>query len=117
MADIVEKVTDYDVQYTMQTEAVDKTSEIYKLRLERNTRIARTAHAWIKNGQPDVVVIPNGTIIEMGVVYRMAKMLNIPVVTYEFGDQRDRIWIAHNDEVMRQNTDELWEGKKDAHFE
>lgn len=113
VADIVDKVTNYDVQYTQQTEEVDKTSEMYKLRLERNTRIARTAHSWMKNGEPDVVVIPNGTIIEMGIVYRMAKMLNIPVVTYEFGDQRDRIWIAYNDEVMRQNTDDLWEARKE----
>ena len=111
--EIVQKVTEYDVQYTLQTETVDKESEIYTLRYERNTRIARAAHAWLKNGKPDVVIVPNGTIIEMGVVYRLAKMMNIPIVTYEFGDQRDRIWIAQNDEVMRQNTDILWEARKE----
>ncbi|MBI9049619.1 MAG: hypothetical protein JEZ00_09385 [Anaerolineaceae bacterium] len=111
--EIVEKVTDYDVQYTLQTEDIDKESDIYKLRYERNTRIARSAHAWLKNGKADVVIVPNGSIIEMGIVYRLAKMLNIQVVTYEFGDQRDRIWIAHDDEVMRQNTDKVWEAKKD----
>jgi hypothetical protein len=30
------------------------------------------------------------------------------VVTYEFGDQRQRIWLAQNSEVMRQETDGLW---------
>jgi hypothetical protein len=110
---IVQKVTDFDVQYTLQTEDVDKESDIYKLRYERNTRIARAAHSWLKSGKPDVVIVPNGTIIEMGVVYRLAKMLHIKVVTYEFGDQRDRIWIAHDDEVMRQNTDQLWEARRD----
>ena len=111
--EIVQKVTDFDVQYTLQVEEVDKESDIYKLRYERNTRIARAAHAWLKKIKPDVVIVPNGTIIEMGIVYRLAKMLKIQVVTYEFGDQRDRIWIAHDDEVMRQNTDALWEARKE----
>ena len=34
--------------------------------------------------------------------------MGIPVVTYEFGEQRGRIWLAQNGEVMRQETDELW---------
>ena len=42
-------------------------------------------------------------------VYRVARYLNIPTVTYEFGDQRQRIWLAQNAEVMRQETDGLWQ--------
>jgi hypothetical protein len=38
--------------------------------------------------------------------------LNIPTVTYEFGEQRNRIWIAQNSEVMHQRTDELWTARK-----
>jgi hypothetical protein len=30
------------------------------------------------------------------------------VTTYEFNDQREQIWLAQNDEIMRQNTDQLW---------
>jgi len=48
----------------------------------------------------------------MGVAYRIAKWMNIPVTTYEFGEQRKRIWIAQNREVMRQETDDLWEIRK-----
>lgn len=107
----VEQVTIYDTQYTLQVEDVDEASEVYKLRLERNTEIARAALGWLKTNRPDVVIIPNGTIQELGVVYRVARYLNIPTVTYEFGDQRQRIWLAQNGEVMRQETDGLWQAR------
>jgi hypothetical protein len=59
-----------------------------------------------------LVVLPNGTILEFGVLYQVARYLNIPVVTYEFGEQRSRIWIAQNAEVMRQETDPLWQARR-----
>jgi len=34
------------------------------------------------------------------------------VVTYEFGEQRGRIWLAQNAEVMRQETDALWQTRQ-----
>ncbi len=104
----VQQVTVYDTQYTLQVEEIDPESELYKLRLERNTEIARAALGWLKGNRPDVIIVPNGTIQELGVVYRVARHLNIRTVTYEFGDQRQRIWLAQNAEVMRQETDGLW---------
>jgi hypothetical protein len=62
---------------------------------------------------PDVLLTPNGSILEMGAVYQTARHLGIPVVTYEFGEQRGRIWAAQNGEVMLQNTDDLWEARRD----
>lgn len=97
-----------DVQYTLQVEDIDFNSELYQLRLERNTQAAQAALAWIQADDPDVIITPNGSILEMGVVYQVARYLDIPVVTYEFGEQRDRIWLAQNAEVMRQETDDLW---------
>ena len=105
----VQQVTVYDTQYTLQVEDIDLNSEVYKLRLERNTEIARSVLGWLKANRPDVVIIPNGTIQELGVVYRVARYLGIRTVTYEFGDQRQRIWLAQNSEVMRQETDGLWQ--------
>jgi hypothetical protein len=49
----------------------------------------------------------------MGAVYQAARFLGIPAVTYEFGEQRERIWLAENDEVMLQRTEQLWEEWKD----
>jgi hypothetical protein len=51
--------------------------------------------------------------MEMGAVYTVARHLGIPVVTYEFGEQRDRIWLARDAEVMRQDTYDLWQMRQD----
>ena len=92
------------------------------MRLTANENFARMVYVWLLENKPDYIIIPNGTIQEMGVLYRIAKWMQIPVTTYEFGEQRKRIWIAQNREVMRQETDDLWEARKaipldDAEFE
>ncbi|MBE0699598.1 MAG: hypothetical protein IH586_21955, partial [Anaerolineaceae bacterium] len=107
----VQQVTVYDTQYTLQVEDIDPDGDVYKLRMERNTEVARAALGWLKANRPDVVIIPNGTVQELGVVYRVARHLGIRTVTYEFGDQRQRIWLAQNAEVMRQETDNLWQAR------
>lgn len=109
----VDEVTGFDTQYTLQTETVDKASALYKLRHERNTAAARSAYSWLKAHRPDVVILPNGTIQELGAVYQVARHLKLPAVTYEFGDQRERIWIAQDRQVMRQETDALWKARRD----
>ena len=108
-------VSVYDSQYTDQVEDVDKNSAIYKLRYQRNDFAARAALSLMQELKPDTVLVPNGTITELGVVYHAARHLNLRTVTYEFNDQREQVWIAQDDEVMRQNTDALWNahgGKK-----
>jgi len=104
----IEQVSMYDTQYTLQVEEVDRQNAIYQLRHERNLETARNARAWLAAHQPDVVIISNGTILEMGVVYRVARDLGIPTVTFEFSDQREHIWLAQNSEIMRHDTDDLW---------
>jgi hypothetical protein len=113
VVEAVNLVSAYDTQYTLQVEDIDLDSQIHRLRQERNTECAQVAYTWLKANRPDVVIIPNGTIQELGIVYRVARHLGIPVVTYEFGDQRQRIWIAQNGEVMRQDTSAMWEARRD----
>ncbi len=110
----IEDVSVRDVQYTLQVEDVDQDSELYQLRLRRNLQAARTAYASLRKSRPDVLITPNGSILEMGAVYQAARFLEIPVVTYEFGEQRGRIWLAQNGEVMRQETDCLWQARRDT---
>ncbi len=33
-------------------------------------------------------------------------------MTYEFGEQRERIWLGQNSEIMQQDTDALWKARK-----
>lgn len=109
----IEQVCRYDTMYTLQIENVDTRCQIYKMRAERNFLAARAVYAWLQENKPDVVIVPNGTIQEFGVVYEVAKFLDIQVVTYEFGDQRQRIWISQDQKVMRQDTNDLWESCKE----
>ena len=113
VAAAVQEVSTFDSQYTLQVEEIDPQSEIFKLRFSRNREIAQAVLAYLRQNRPDVVIVPNGTIQELGVVYRVARHLKLPTVTYEFSDQRQRIWLAYNSEVMRQDTSKLWEASKD----
>ena len=126
-----------DAQYTLQVEEVAENDPLYRLRLERNRDAARRGLAWLRSelgssgpasalaGEAKqlppaadhdrlVLLTPNGSILEMGVMYQAARLLGIPVVTYEFGEQRGRIWLAQQAEVMRQETDALWQARRDS---
>ncbi len=108
LAQAVRQVSVYDVQYTDQVETIDEASPLFRLRQERNLDAAARALTWLRQGAPEVVLVPNGTILELGAVWRTARHLGLPTVTYEFNDQREQIWLAQDDEIMRQNTDALW---------
>jgi hypothetical protein len=108
----VELVSLRDTQYTLQLEEVSQSSDLYKLRLQRNQAAACAAFFYLRRHDPDIIILPNGTILEFGMLYQVARYLDIPVVTYEFGEQRERIWLAQNAEVMRQKTDDLWQAHK-----
>jgi hypothetical protein len=56
-----------------------------------------------------VFIVPNGTILEMGVAYQISRLLGIQTVTFEFADQRERIWIAQDGEIMAHDTSALWQ--------
>ena len=104
----LEKVTAFDVQYTAQSEAVDTDSDLYRLRWERNRRTAKVLWRTLEQVRPDVLVVPNGMIIEFAVAYHVARHLGITAVTYEFEEQRGRLWMDQDAPVMLQETDNLW---------
>lgn len=114
----IKNISIRDVQYTLQIEdfdAKDKDSQagrLYELRLQRNEQAAYAALIWFETNKPDIALIGNGSILELGAVYQVTRYLGIPVVTFEFGEQHQRIWLAQNTEVMQQNTDSLWEQQK-----
>jgi hypothetical protein len=110
----VRTISRYDTMYSLQLEEFDDGNDLYQLRLERNRRAAGAALACFERRRPDLVLVPNGTIIELGAVFRTARFRGIPTNTYEFNDQREHIWIGQNVEIMRQDTDALWNAKKDS---
>ena len=109
----VKEVTVYDTQYTLQVEEIDENSPTYQFRLKRNTETAQSLYTWLRSVKPDAVIVPNGTILEFGIAYRVARYLKIPTQTYEFSDQKDTFWLGQNVEIMRQDTSQMWLAKKD----
>ena len=119
----IREVSLRDAQYTLQVEDVDcdggesKSARLYQLRLERNTHAATALLSWFQSlrpeKRPELLLTPNGSILEMGAIYQASRHLGLPAVTYEFGEQRGRIWLALNSEVMLQETDALWEMRKE----
>jgi hypothetical protein len=108
-----------DVQYTRQRETLDLGSEsedraLLILRRHRNRAVAAGLVNLLRDGAYDAVVIPNGSILEFGAAYRTARHLGVRAVTYEFGEQRERMWLAQDDEVMRQDTSALWAARGDV---
>ena len=109
----IEEISLWDTQYTLMREVIDihapTDGALYSLRLGRNTDAAKAGLSWMTTKRPDVLVVPNGLILEMGILFRVARHLGIPAVTYEFNDQREQIWLAQNTSIMQQDTDYLVE--------
>ncbi len=104
-----ERASAYDVMYSLQAEDVDRESRLYGLRMERNRQAGEAAMALLQRSHPDTVLVPNGLVTELGMFYQTARSLGVPTVTYEFNDQREQIWLAQDEVVMLQNTDQLWQ--------
>lgn len=105
-----------DVQYTLQREDIDPDSpgeggRLYRLRLGRNRAAAARAFHLLQETDFDVAVLPNGSILEFGALHRVTRQLGLPTTTYDFGEQRNRLWLAQGEEVMRLNTDGLWQAR------
>lgn len=101
-----------DVQYSLLREEVDPHGDLYNLRLDRNLAHARAMVAWIERQRPDVFIIPNGSMLEFGITFQVARYYGVPAVTYEFGEQSERLWMAQNEDVMRQDTRVFWAARK-----
>jgi hypothetical protein len=107
----VETASAYDTMYSLQMEEFTPDLELYKLRLRLNTAAALAGLTVLEQEQPDVVLVPNALVTELGVFYQVARSLDTLTVTYEFNDQREQIWLAQNGIVMHQDTAALWEAR------
>ena len=112
----IDALSRVDVQYTRQREVLDRTpggedERLLALRTERNRQAAAGALRLLQSGGFDAVIVPNGSILEFGAVFRAARQAGVRAVTYEFGEQRERLWLAQDDEVMRQDTSALWKAR------
>jgi len=111
LEEAINSISVHDTQYTFESEEVNRDCDFYRLRQESNGLAARAVLAWLRSNPAEVALIPNGANVEFGAAYRTARYLDVPTVTYEFSEDRGQIWLAQNDEVVRQNTDLLWQAR------
>lgn len=116
LASELERLAVTDVEYSLQREDPDfgrdgEAAALWELRRARNRTVAENTLRLLRQTTYDAVVVPNGSILEFGAVYRTARFLGVPTVTYEFGEQRERIWICRDGEAMRLDTQELWNAR------
>jgi hypothetical protein len=104
----VEEISFRDGQYATREEAVRTGSGILALREARNRFAAERTLALLRRTRPELVIVPNGSVLEFAVVYQTARYLELPALTYEFDEPRERIRLALNDEVMREDTTDFW---------
>ena len=104
----LEQVDLFDMQYTLQREDIPANHPLWDLRRERNRDAARRLWHFLTQRDIEVLLVPNGTIMEFGVAYRIGRRLGLPVVTFEFNEQKDYMWLSQKDPVMRLNVEDLW---------
>lgn len=108
----LEEISRRDSQYSLRVEDVDTGSDLYQLRLARNEFAAKVLLRWLNIEKPEIFIVPNGSILEYGVAYHVARNLGFSVVTYEFDEPQHRIRLGQNTEVMREETDAFWEARR-----
>lgn len=111
LEDVIRTASANDYMYSLQSEQVEPDTDLYRLRMQRNRAACLAGMSFLEAERPLAVLVPNGLVTELGVFYQAARHLGFPTVTYEFNDQREQIWIAHDDIVMYQNTDSLWRAR------
>ena len=112
----LESLSHLDVQYTFQREEIDWQSDrearaLLALRRSRNRRLGSAAYRLLRRAHYDAVVIPNGSVLEFGALFRTVQSLGQLSVTYEFGERRQHLWLAQRAEVMRLPTQALWKAR------
>ncbi len=109
----LEEVTFFDMQYTLQRETIPHDHPLWVLRRQRNQDVARRLWGYLNRHRPEALLVPNGLILEFAAAYHVGRRLNLPVMTFEFDEQKDHMWLSQQDPVMRLNLEDLWAMVKD----
>ncbi len=111
LGEVVDTSAAFDTMYRLQVEDFDPQEPLYQLRQRRNRFGLLSALRLLTVEKPETVLVPNGLVTELAVFYQVARHLGLQTITYEFNDQREQIWLAQNDIIMHQNTDDLWQAR------
>ncbi len=104
----LETIDDFDMQYTLQREQVPPEHPLWGLRRDRNRDAARRLLGFLQRESPRALLVPNGLILEFGVAHRVGRYMGLPVMSFEFDEQKEYMWLSQDEPVMRLHLDEFW---------
>lgn len=114
----IEEQSRYDASYICRKEKIliDKKDRlIYQHRVERNTAALFSFLALIENAAMPVVYMPNGRLMESGVIRRICQKRAIPYVTYEsYGTDNRSMFLSKNKACIDLDISEIWEKIKEV---
>lgn len=90
----------------VQRNSEDRT--VFEFRLRRNLDCMARIAGLLQPRACDLVILPNGTLRELGIVYRVSRLAGIPTNTFEFFDRSQAIVVAHNHPAAAPASDEYW---------
>src|SRR5690606_20228198 len=86
--------------------------DIREFRLQRNKKVVAPLSSLLDTGQYDMLLVPNGAILEFGMAYRVAKLRQIPCTTFEFW--RNKIIVSNTSPVVAFQLDSAWLQHREA---
>jgi hypothetical protein len=94
---------------TFQVETHDQDSQLFQLRLHKNTECASALWSFLRQNAYDVIFTHNGKLLEFGAVFETSRFLELPAVTQEFGEQQGRCWVGQGSPALDfEEISDLW---------
>jgi hypothetical protein len=100
-----------DIVYITRRETIDpdgRDRELYHYRIKRNCDLMARLGTLMKQKVYDLLITPNGAVLEYGAAYRLSCRSGLPAGTYEFWDGPGKAAASFGPNVLSLNTEELW---------
>ncbi len=107
-----------DVSYILKTGSCDldqlSHQKAFEFRLMRNRAAISALKEYLVNKDYDVLIVPNGVVLEYGAAYRLAKLHDLSTVTFEYMVRPGSIVISNDSPVVDLNLDKAWAAYKES---
>lgn len=108
-----------DVCYVVQSDSYDLHDpyhrRVFDFRLRRNRTTMAALEKLMQNNRYDLMLVPNGSVLEFGAAYRAAKLRQLPCVSFEHFNERGDVLISHGPPIFDLSFgDNWWQSDLDA---
>jgi hypothetical protein len=87
---------------------VDLGQRLYEFRLQRNTQCMRALLTLARQNPYHHLLTVNGDTLEFGIAYQLARLIKLPVVTFEGHERKGVMITAENSACINYDTRAIW---------